>query len=395
MRKQLRQILAVCTVAGALVAAAPAGIAAASSGGPIKLGALYTLSGAEAAFGQVNLKTTQALVTYLNQHGGISGRKVKLVYYNTAGTPSTAVTDAQKLVADGVVGIVYAGTSVTDHQSTVVFDKDKIPAVDDNPTDTWATGNKWPYAFTDYNILRPQGVAIDKYAKHLGAAKVGVLTDPTPLGEQLAGDVKAAAKREHVTIVGSESYALTATDMTTQLQALKSAGAQAVALPGETGLGQVYTSLEGMGWSPYLFTEFAGYFVGYTSLGSLADKTFSTCQIHIPQGTKMPKGLAKITSYVSKKTGVQQIGLASALLNENDSLLIFKHAIQKAKSTTGTKVRNQIEKIRNLGFTVPQWKYTFSALNHAGWPDSSSYICLMKPLGPYQTPYTAPGSNGT
>lgn len=395
MRRQLLGIIAACTLAGTLVASAPAGLAAASSGGPIEFGALYTLSGPEAAFGQVNLKTTQALVTYLNSHGGISGRKVKLVYYNTAGTPSTAVTDAQKLVADGVVGIVYAGTSVTDHQSTVVFDKDKIPAVDDNPTDTWATGNKWPYAFTDYNILKPQGVAIDGYAKHLGASKVGILTDPTPLGEQLAGDVKAAAKREGVTIVGSQSYALTATDMTTQLQALKSAGAEAVALPGETGLGQVYTSLQGMGWSPYLFTEFAGYFVGYTSLGSLAQKTFSTCQIHIPQGTAIPKQLTQITSYVTRKTGVTQIGLASALLNENDSLLIFKYAIQQAKSTTGTKIRDQIEKIRNRGFTVPQWKYTFTSLNHAGWPDSSSYICLMKPLGKYQTPYTAPGSNGT
>lgn len=395
MRKVLLGALAAVTVAAPLATLAAPGIASSASP-PIKFGALYTLSGPAGAFGEVNLKTEQALIKYLNSQGGIDGRQVQLVYYNTGGTPSTAVSDAEKLVADGVTGIIYAGTSVTDHQSTVVFDKAKIPTVDFNPTDTWATGMKWPYGFVDYNILKPQGVAIDAYAKqHLGISKLGILTDATPLGESLAADTKAAASKEGVKIVGTQSYAFTATTMTTQLEALKAAGAQGVVLPGETGLGQVYTSLHGMGWSPYLFTEFAGYFVGYTSLGSLASKTFSTCQTYIPRGSPIPAPLLKVTEYVAKASGVKQIGLASAVLNENDSLLIFKYAIEHAKSTTGTKIRSAIETIRNLGFTVPNWTYTFTASNHDGWPNKSSYMCTMKPLGAYTTPYTAPGSKGT
>jgi branched-chain amino acid transport system substrate-binding protein len=394
VRKILLGALATATVLTPLAVAVSPGAASAKSG-PIKLGALYTLSGPTAAFGEFNLHTEQALITYLNAHGGIDHRNVKLVYYNTGGTPSTAVSDAEKLIADGVTGIVYAGTSVTAAQAAVVFDKAKIPSVDFNPTDTWATGNKWTYSFTDYNIVRPQGVAIDAYARHLGIRKLGILTDPTPLGKQLASDTKAAAHKEGVTIVGTQSYAFTASTMTTQLKTLKAAGAQGVVLPGETGLGQVYTSLRGMGWSPYVFTEYAGYFVGYTSQGSLAPRIFSACQTNIPEGKTLPKGLDNITKFVVKKTGIKAVGLVSALLNENDSLLIFKWAIEHAKSTTGTKIRNEVQKIRHVGFTVRDWTYTFTKKNHDGWPDSHSYMCVMKPLGPFTVPYTAPGATGT
>ncbi|MHB8220434.1 MAG: ABC transporter substrate-binding protein [Acidimicrobiales bacterium] len=363
--------------------------------GPIKLGAIYTLSGPAAAFGQFNVKSEQALIKRLNSQGGIDGHQVQFVYKNTQGTPSLAVTQASQLVADGVTGIVYDGTSGTAKQATAVFQKAKIPVVDFGVTDTWASGSQWPYAFTDYNILKPQGVTIDKYAKHLGAPKIGILTDSTPIGESLAADVKAAASSTGVTIVGTQSYSTTATNMTTQLQALKADGATSLALPGETGLGNVYTDLIGIGWSPYIFTEFAGYFVGYTSLGSLASKTFSTCQTYIPKGSAIPAPLQQLASYVTANAGVKQVGMVSGLLNENDSLLIFKDAITKANSLNGTAIRNAIETINGVGFTVPTWKYTFTASDHAGWPNSRAYMCLMAPLGPYQTPYTAPGFSGT
>jgi ABC-type branched-subunit amino acid transport system substrate-binding protein len=382
-------------LAGSVALTIATSTAASASGipkGPIKLGALYTLSGPTSAFGEFNLKTEQALIAKLNTAGGIDGHQVELTYLNDQGDPTVAVSGAEKLVSEGVAAVVYEGSSVTDEQAAAVFMKDRVPIVAFDVQDTWASGKTWPYAFTDYNILRPQGVEIDKYSRHLGATKIGILTDTTPLGEGLAADVAAAAKSTGVTITGTQTYQLTATNMTTQLQSLKASGAQAVALPGETGLGQIYQDLQGMNWSPYLFTEFAGYFVGYTSLGSLSSKTFSTCQTNIPQGSPIPAPLNTLTKYVVAKTGVSQVGLASGLLNENDSLLIIKYGIEKAKSLSGPAIAAAIESIHNKGFTVPAWKYDFTKTDHAGWPNKSSYMCLMSPLGPYQSPYTAPNS---
>lgn len=360
--------------------------------GPIKLGAIYTLSGPEAAFGEVNLKTETALIERLNAQGGIDGHKITFITENDQGNPSIAVSAAEQLVSDGVAAVVYDGTSVTDQQAAAVLMKNRVPVVDFTPSDTWADGAKWPYAFTDYDILKPQGVEIDRYAKHLGATRLGILTDTTPLGEHLAADVQAAASSVGVKIVGTASYATTATNMTTQIETLKSDGAQGLVLPGETGLGNIYQDLAGISWSPYLFTEFAGYFVGYSSLGSLATKTFSTCQIDVPQGQALPSDLNQVTQYVVQKTGVSQIGLASALLNENDSLLILKYAITRANSLSPEAIVHQIESIKDMGFTVPKWTYTFTAQDHAGWDPAHTYMCLMTPLGPYQTPYVAPGS---
>ncbi len=358
--------------------------------GPIKLGAIYTLSGPTAAFGQADAAEEQSIVARQNSRGGIAGHQIQLTSLNDQGDPSVAVSDAEQLVNDHVAAIVYDGTSTTVQQATAVFMKAKVPVVDFAPDDTWADGSKWPYAFTDYNVLQPQGVAIAKYAHGLGASKLGILSDTTPLGEGLASDVAGAAKANGDTVVGNTTYSLTATNMTTQLQQLRSAGAESLVLPGEVGLGQVYTDLQGMNWSPHIFTEFAAYFVGYSSIGSLAAHALSTCQTDIPENQPIPAPLNDLTAYVTARTHISQPGLASSLLNANDSLLILKYAIEQAKSLNGPAIVKAIEGIHGQGFTVPQWTYTFTAADHAGWPNSSSYLCKLTPLGPYQTPYTAP-----
>jgi hypothetical protein len=395
-----RRIAAVCALVLVSAALAACGSSKSSSAaaappippGPIQLGALYTLSGPTAAFGEVNLKTETALINRLNAQGGIAGHKVELVYLNDQGDPAVAVSAARQLVADHIAAYVYAGTSVTDQQATEVFTKAKIPGVAFEPSDRWDNGAAWPYNFTDYSSFKPQAETLVAFAKRKGVTRLGLLGDTTPFAESFGADVAAAAAADGVTVTKSVSYGLTAVDVTTQLEQLKASGAQGIVLTGETGFGHVYDDLRGIGWAPPIFTTYAAYFVGYSSLGNLAATTWSTCQTDIMAGEGLPPHLDTIVPYVIHATGLQFIGIASVLLNENDSLLILKYGIEHAHTLSGPAVAKAIESIHGIGFTVPSYKYYFSAAHHAGWPASESHMCIMKPLGPYQTPLTAPGS---
>lgn len=359
--------------------------------GPITLGAIYTLSGPFAAFGEVNLKTDQALIARMNAAGGIAGHKIKLTYQNDQGNPADAVAAANQLVADHVAGIIYDGTSATVEQATAVFMKAKIPVVDFDPSDFWNNVKQWPYDFTVYSSFYPQAQTILKFAKYKGVSKIGFLGDTTPFAVALGGDLVSVAKAKHFPYV-TQNYSLTTTDVTPQLTTLKNDGVQAIVLDGETGFGYVYNGLQSLNWHPYIFTTFAAYFVDYSSLGSLGRYAYSTCQTNIGRGQSLPPTLNTLVPYVIQKTGIQFIGEDSVLLNENDILDIFKYAIEKAHSLNGTTLRNTIEHISGIGFTVKSYKYYFSPTHRTGWPASESYMCYLTPLGPDQSPITAPGS---
>jgi branched-chain amino acid transport system substrate-binding protein len=123
--------------------------------GDIKIGALVTLNGPLAAIGTGQKVNDQALVTSLNQAGGIAGHQVQLILLNDQGDPATAVSAAQQLVSDHVAGVVYAGTSATVTQTVPVFMKSKVPVVMLDPLDQWADGSKYPYFFDNYPLNQP------------------------------------------------------------------------------------------------------------------------------------------------------------------------------------------------------------------------------------------------
>lgn len=79
---------------------------------PIKIGVLSPLSGALAGLGPAWEDAARLAAEEVNAGGGIyDGRPLELVFRDSATSAATAVTAAQELVAEGVVGIIGPGTS--------------------------------------------------------------------------------------------------------------------------------------------------------------------------------------------------------------------------------------------------------------------------------------------
>ncbi|MFA5520922.1 MAG: ABC transporter substrate-binding protein [Castellaniella sp.] len=107
MKTLSRQGLAVLAMAG-LLAAAPAGAA----DGPIKIGALYMLSGSAAAYGKFAQQGIQLALDEINGSGGVLGRQLEVMFEDSEGKAATAIQAARKLVyQNGAVGLMGLDSS--------------------------------------------------------------------------------------------------------------------------------------------------------------------------------------------------------------------------------------------------------------------------------------------
>jgi branched-chain amino acid transport system substrate-binding protein len=83
---------------GLLAAIAALSIGAAQAQEPIRIGAFLSVTGPAAFLGDPEQKTLQLYVEKLNASGGVLGRKLQLVSYDSAGDAEKARTFAKRLI---------------------------------------------------------------------------------------------------------------------------------------------------------------------------------------------------------------------------------------------------------------------------------------------------------
>ena len=97
---------------------------------PIKIGALFAVTGPAAFLGEPERNSAQMVIDEINRSGGIKGRKLELVVYDTAGDSTKAVQLATKLIKnDKVVAIIGPSTTGESMAVIPVVEKEKIPLI--------------------------------------------------------------------------------------------------------------------------------------------------------------------------------------------------------------------------------------------------------------------------
>ncbi|MGI8827943.1 MAG: amino acid ABC transporter substrate-binding protein [Chloroflexota bacterium] len=103
-----RWLLSFIAVAGLIlsVSAVPSRPVSAA-GGPVKIGFSVSLSGDFSSDGQAILQGYQLWASYVNSHGGLLGRKVQLIHYDDASTPTQVATNYTKLITSDKVDLTF------------------------------------------------------------------------------------------------------------------------------------------------------------------------------------------------------------------------------------------------------------------------------------------------
>ena len=184
MRKSMKKLIALtlaCLMLATLFVGCGKKDDGGSSGGDtIKLGWMGSLTGDQAAYGTCESQTLKMMVEDLNANGGLLGKQVELICYDTKGDAQEAVNVAKRLCAqDKVCAIIGPNASGQCIAIQSVLDQYKISdmsTVATNEKVTVQDGQLKEYNFRVCFIDPVQGrIAASFIADYLGYDKAAIL----------------------------------------------------------------------------------------------------------------------------------------------------------------------------------------------------------------------------
>lgn len=342
----------------------------------IKVGVNMELTGGAASYGQSSYNGIKMAVEEVNAAGGVNGKKIELVVYDTKTEVSEANSGAAKLITENKVkALLGPATSGAGISAQQVATDNKIPMISVAGTAENVTvdnkGNVRKYIFRAPFIDPFQGTVMATFAANDLKAKTAVIyiDNSSDYSKGQAKTFEEVFTKAGGKVLAKESYLQKDTDYKSVLTKIKSQNPDVIYVPGyyqevsmiikqarELGLNQPL--LGGDGWdSPQLF-EVAG--------ASLTNAYMSN---HYSGGDSDPKVKAFEEKY-EKKFGAKPEAFAAL---GYDSVMLLVDAMKRAGSDDTEKVTEALSQTKDLSLVTG--KFSFDKWHN---PIKSAVIIEMK-----------------
>ncbi len=247
-----------------------------TAGDVINIGWIGSLTGDQAVWGTCESQMLQLLVDEVNADGGIAGKQLNLIKYDTRGDANEAVNSVKRLVAqDKVVAIIGPNASGQALAITSALNDGKVPDIATVATNPKVTvnddGSVNPYNFRVCFIDPYQGAVVGGYAsdvlKYKNAAVLYDVASDYSQGFSQYFEETFTAKGGK--IVAKEGFKAGDVDFRPQLSRIKAANPDVIIMPyyykevalsanQARELGIKATLMGGDGWPSDQLMEMAG-----------------------------------------------------------------------------------------------------------------------------------------
>ena len=198
------------------------------SGEPIKIGAVFSITGPASFLGEPERNSALMFEEQVNAAGGINGRPVKIIIYDTEGDATKTKNRIERLIKkDKVIAIIGPSRSGSSMAVIPVIEKAQILQISAaaaiqivQPVKKWVF--KTPQ--TDTSAVE----AIYTHMKKDGLTKVALLTGSTGFGGAGRAQLKLVSERMGITIVADEVFGPKDTSVMAQLTKIRGTDAQAI-----------------------------------------------------------------------------------------------------------------------------------------------------------------------
>jgi len=336
---------------------------------PIKIGAIFAVTGPASFLGAPEEKTVTMMADKINAAGGLLGRKVELVIKDSGGSPEKAVSFAKQLIdEEKVLAIIGPSTSGETMQIKQLCEENKMLLVSCaaaevivNPVAKYVfkTPQKDSQAVTwIFNTMKDQGIS-----------KIAVVSSNDGFGAAGKKQLEEMAAPAGIEILSNEVYDKQATDLTDILTKVKStAGVQAVVnwsiVPAQSIIAK---NMKQIGLDVPLFQSHGFGNPKYAEQAGAA-----------AEGTLFPAGRllvvdeladshpqkALLAEYKKDYETKYKDNVSTFGGHAYDALLVVIEGIKKADSSDRDKVRDAIENLKGLVGTAGI--YNFSPEDHTG-----------------------------
>ncbi|HPC61722.1 MAG TPA: ABC transporter substrate-binding protein [Verrucomicrobiota bacterium] len=365
----MNPLTAILTLGLSLSLLAPAPSLAAANSGPIKIGAIFSVTGPASFLGAPAAKTAKMLVDKINNEGGVNGRKLQLILKDSAGSPEKAVSFAKQLIEEEqVLAIIGPSTSGETMQIKALCEENQMILISCAAAEVIVN----PLAKHVFKVAPKDShaaVLIYRTMKDHGIRKVAVLSSNDGFGAAGKKQLEDLAKAEGMEILVNEVYDKQATDLTDILTKVKSQpGVQAVVnwsiVPAQS---IVAKNMRQIGLNVPLYQSHGFANRKYAEQAGVAAEGTLFPASRIVVGDELADDHPQkkvVTSYKQEYEKLFNEDVSTFGGHAYDALLVIVEALKKAGGPDREKVRQAIEGIQGLVGTAGV--FNFSATDHTG-----------------------------
>jgi branched-chain amino acid transport system substrate-binding protein len=357
----------------------------ASAQQPIKIGSFLSITGGASFLGDPEAKTLRLYVDKVNKEGGVNGRKLELVVYDSAGDARQAVTFARRLIEEDKVDIIIGGSTTGETMAVVpLAEEAQIPFISLAGASVIVEPvKKWIFKMPHSDRMAVEKSYEDMKKRNL--TKVAVIGGSGGFDQSCRKEAAAMAPKYGMTVVADETYAPTDTDMSPQLTKIKNtAGVQAIF---GCGFGAP-TSITARNWKQLGMTNIPFYFNHGVGSQQFIDGAGGGAE-----GVRVPVAALLVADQLAandpqKKVALDYIAAYKAAYNQAistfgghayDGFHIAIEAIKRAGGVDKAKVRDEIEKTK--GFVGADGLYNMTPQDHMGLTLESFKMVEVKDNG--------------
>lgn len=356
MKKYIKRFIGVAAIMAAVVVAGcsngdgenGAG-ADADDSDVIKIGSMFELTGPAAAYGTSMNYAVQMAVEEINEAGGIEGKQVEIVEYDTKTDETEAASLTTRLgTRDNVTAIVGPATTGSMQAAIPSANAAEVPIISPTATDdgvlTAEDGSVHPYAWRTSFTNSFQGSSLAIFANdNLNATKAVILSDNS--SDYAIGLSETFENVFEGEIVASENFSEGETDFSAILTNIKDLDFDVLYVPGyyeeagpiikqarEMGITQPILGPDGMGNE--ILRDLAG-------AENMNDVYYTS---HFVVTSEDPKVQEFVANYK------EQFGIDADMFTglAYDSVYVIKQAIESAGSADPTAVNEALSDIQDF-----------------------------------------------
>ena len=344
----------------------------------IKIGSFLAVTGGASFLGDPEKKTLEMYVDKINADGGVLGRKLELIVYDSQGNPKKAVPFAKRLLSDDKVDVLLAGSTSGATMAVIpIVEAAGVPYISFGGAGVITSPvKKWVFKTPHTDTLAVQKIFTDM--KKNGLSKVGLLSGSGGFDKSCRKQTQGLAGSMGMTLVADETHGKGDTDMTPQITKIKnSAGVQAFMYCGfGAATSIVAKNFKQLGVSiPHYQTH------GSASMSFIKNAEGGAEGVRLPAAAlivvdALPDShpqKAVASAYQKMYTAKSGDSVSTFGGHAYDGLMIVVEAIKRAGSTDKEAVRAEIEKTTN--YIGADGIYNMSATDHLGL-DAASFVMV-------------------
>lgn len=335
---------------------------------PIRVGAFLSSTGPAAFLGDPELKTLELYVDKINADGGVIGRKLQLVAYDTVGDAEKARTFVKRLLEQDKVDVIVGGSTTGDTMAAVpMVESAGVPFISlAGAVVIIEPVKKWVFKTPHTDRMACEKIFADMKTRKM--TKVALIAGTGGFDKSMRAECLKVVGNYGVEVVADETYGAADTDMTVQLTKIKGSPAQAVL---NAGFGQgpaiVTRNYRQVGLTLPLYQSHGVASREYIKLSGAAAEgvrlpaaALLVADLLAADDPQKPVVTAYRNAYMDKyKTDVSAFGG-----HAYDGLMLAVNAIKAAGSTDKAKVRDALEATK--GYIGTGGIVNMSAKDHMG-----------------------------